>query len=57
MAGYCCTEDDRPERPLVVNVPENVDAIHSIILEERRISVKNIAETGNILGLCRVHCP
>jgi hypothetical protein len=42
---------------IVVRVPENVDAIHSIILAERRISAKNIAETGNILGMCRVHRP
>jgi hypothetical protein len=28
-----------------VTIPENVDAIHSMILDDRRISVKMIAET------------
>ena len=41
----------------MVSVLENVDAIHNIILAERRISAKNIAETGNVLGMCRVHRP
>ena len=50
--GCWSTEDDRPGRPLVVSVPENVDAIHSIILAERRISAKNIAETVEISWEC-----
>ena len=29
----------------MVTVPENVDAIHGMILEERRISAKKMAET------------
>jgi hypothetical protein len=28
-----------------VTVPENVDAIHSVILDDRRISARKIAET------------
>ena len=41
----------------MVTVPENVDAIHSIILEDRKISAKHVAETGNTLGMCRAHHP
>jgi hypothetical protein len=39
--GHFSTEDeDCPGRPVVVPVPENVDAFHSMILEDRRISAK-----------------
>jgi hypothetical protein len=40
------TEDEECSgRPTQVTVPENVDAIHSIILDYRRMSAKKIAET------------
>jgi len=34
----------RPGRPKTVTTPENIDQIHKLILEDRRISVKPIAE-------------
>jgi hypothetical protein len=36
----------------VGSVPENVDAIHSMILAEERISAKNIAENVEISSEC-----
>jgi transposase len=39
--GYLSTEDEeRSGRPTQVTVPENVDAIHSMILNGLRISLK-----------------
>jgi transposase len=44
--GHLSTEDEeRSGRPTRVTIPENVDAIHSMILDDRRISTKKIAET------------
>jgi hypothetical protein len=45
--GHLSTEDEeRSGRPTQVTVPENVDAIHSMILGDCRISSSNkIAET------------
>jgi len=40
----------RPGRPKTVNTPEIIDQIHELILEERRISAKSIAEQ---LGISR----
>ena len=40
----------RPRRPKTVTTPEIVDQIHELILEERRISAKSIAEQ---LGISR----
>jgi len=34
----------RPGRPKTVTTPEIIDQIHEIILEDRRISAKSIAE-------------
>jgi len=34
----------RPGRPKIVNTPEIIDKIHELILEDRRISAKSIAE-------------
>jgi hypothetical protein len=48
------TEDEeRSGRPTQVTVPQKVDAIHSRILGDRRISAKKIPETRNsrILGM------
>ena len=39
-----------PERPKTVTTPETIDHIHEIILEDRRISAKSIAEQ---LGISR----
>jgi hypothetical protein len=47
--GQLSPEDERSERPTQVTIPENVDAIHSVILDDRRISTKKIAET---LAIC-----
>jgi hypothetical protein len=44
--GYLSTEDEELSwRPTEVTFPENMDAIHSMILDDRRISTKEIAET------------
>jgi len=40
----------RPGRPRTVTTPEIIDQIHELILEDRRISVKSIAEQ---LGISR----
>jgi transposase len=37
--------EERSERPTQMTTPENVDAIHSMIPDDQRISAKNIAET------------
>jgi predicted HTH transcriptional regulator len=43
--GYLSAEDERSRRPTQVTVAENMDAIHSMILDDRRISAEKIAET------------
>jgi hypothetical protein len=44
--GHLSTEDEELSgRPTQVTIPVNVDAIHSMILDNRRISTKEIAET------------
>jgi hypothetical protein len=44
--GHLSTEDkEHSGRPTQVAIPENVDAIHSMILDDRRISTNKIAET------------
>jgi len=40
----------RPGRPRTVTTPEIIDQIHELILEDRRISAKSIAEQ---LGISR----
>ena len=40
----------RPGRPKTVTTPEIIDQIHELILEDRRISAKSIAEK---LGISR----
>jgi hypothetical protein len=43
-------------KPLVVTVPENVDAIHSMIVGDWRILGIKIAETPEMdSGTCRIH--
>jgi transposase len=49
--GHLSTEnEERSGRPTEVTIPKNVYAIHSIILDDRRITAKKIAET---LAICR----
>jgi hypothetical protein len=44
--GHWSTEDEEhSERPTQATIPEYVDAIHSMVLDDRRVSTKNIAET------------
>jgi transposase len=44
--GHLSSEDEeRSGRATHVTVPENVDAIHCMILDDRRISAKKIIET------------
>jgi histone-lysine N-methyltransferase SETMAR len=38
-------DEEHSGRPIQVTILENVDAIHSMILDDRRISTKKIAET------------
>jgi transposase len=42
---HLSTEDEHSGRPTQVTIPENVDAMRSMILEDRRLSAKTIAET------------
>ena len=49
--GYFSSSNaPRPGRPKTLNTPEIIDQIHELILEDRRISVKSIAEQ---LGISR----
>jgi hypothetical protein len=38
-----------------VTVSENVDGIHSMILDDQRISAKKIADSGDILKKSRLY--
>jgi transposase len=43
--GHLSTEDEEsPGRPTQVTIPENLDAIHSMILDDRKISTKKIGQ-------------
>jgi transposase len=44
-AAHLSIEDERSGKPTQVTIPESVDAIHSMILDDRRISGRKIAET------------
>jgi len=48
--GFSTCDALRPGRPKTVTTPEIIDQIHELILEERRISAKSIAEQ---LGISR----
>jgi len=39
----------RPQRPKTVTIPEIIDQIHELILEDHRISAKSIAELSKHL--------
>jgi len=41
---FCTCDAPRPGRPKTVTTPEIIDQIHQLILEDRRISDKSIAE-------------
>jgi transposase len=44
--GHLSTYDEeRSGRPTQVTIPENMDAIHSMLLDDRRISTKKTSET------------
>jgi len=50
--------EDCPDWPLVVTVPENMDAIHSMMWANRRISAKKKRRnSGDISGMCNVYHP
>lgn len=41
-------DEHRSGRPISVTTPENIDSVHDIILQDRRIGLKHIAETLHI---------
>jgi len=47
---FSTCDEPRPGRPKTVTTPEIIDQIHELILENRRISAKSIAEQ---LGISR----
>ena len=47
---FSTCDDPRPGRPKTITTPEIIDQIHELILEDRRISAKSIAEQ---LGISR----
>jgi len=40
---FSTADSSRPERPKTVTIPQIIDQIHELILEDRRISAKTIA--------------
>jgi len=49
--GDFCTRDaPRPGQHKTLTTPEIIDKIHELILEDRRLSAKSIAEQLGILG-------
>ena len=47
-ANFSTCDAPRPGRPKTVTTPEIIDQIHELILEDRRISAKSIAEQQGI---------
>jgi len=47
---FCTCDAPRPGRPKTVTIPDIIDQIHQLILEDRRISAKSTAEQ---LGISR----
>ena len=45
---FSTCDASHPGRPKTVTTPEIIDQIHELILEDRRISAKSIAEQGSI---------
>ena len=50
LGDFSTCDAPRPGRPKIVTTPEIIDQIHELILEDRRISTKSIAEQ---LGISR----
>ena len=50
LGDFSTCDAPRPGRPKKVTIPEIIDQIHELILEDRRISAKSIAEK---LGISR----
>ena len=50
MVIFSTYDAPRPGRPKTVTTPEIIDQIHELILQDRRISAKSIAEQ---LGISR----
>jgi len=48
LGDFSTCDVPRPGRPKTVTTPEIIDQIHELILEDRRISAKSIAEQLNI---------
>ena len=48
-SDFSTCDAPRPGRPKTVTTPEIIDQIHELILEDRRISAKSIAEQLGIL--------
>jgi len=44
--GFSACDVPRPGRPKTVTTPEFIDQIHELILEDRRILAKSVAELG-----------
>lgn len=51
---FSIKDDERPGRPISVTTLENIDTVHDLILSDRRIGLKRIAETVRI-SYERVH--
>ena len=49
LSDFSTCDAPRPGRPKTVTTPEIIDQIHELILEDRRISAKSIAEQLDIL--------
>ena len=47
-SDFSTCDAPRPGRPKIVTTPENIDQIHDLILEDRRISVASKAEQQGI---------
>ena len=48
LGDFSTWDAPRPRRPKTVAIPEIIDQIHELILEDRRISAKSIAEQLDI---------
>jgi len=51
---FSTCDSPRPGRPKTVTTPEIIDQIHEVIVEDRRISTKSIAEQLGTLNKSRV---
>jgi hypothetical protein len=51
--GHLSTADERSGRPAQATVPEHEDVVHSMILGNGRVSVKDSRDPGDIPGESR----